>query len=118
MVLMMMYRANFIKYGYKEAIEEGLKEEYGDGVRFVGSDGEQVPNQFSGEYPSTDEERSIALKALAHQTRSRRAWAVNNAQNPQTRLRMSQLAEYLYDLDINFPFVLCVIVADYAVVAS
>ena len=22
------YRANFIKYGYKEAIEEGLKEEY------------------------------------------------------------------------------------------
>ena len=22
------FRANFIKYGYKEAIEEGLKEEY------------------------------------------------------------------------------------------
>ena len=27
------YRANFIKYGYKEAIEEGLKEEYHDGGR-------------------------------------------------------------------------------------
>ena len=26
-------RANFIKYGYKEAIEEGLKEEYHDGGR-------------------------------------------------------------------------------------
>ena len=28
MVLMILSRANFIKYGYKEAIEEGLKEEY------------------------------------------------------------------------------------------
>ena len=28
---MMMHRANFIKYGYKEAIEEGLKEEYHGG---------------------------------------------------------------------------------------
>ena len=29
LILLMMHdRANFIKYGYKEAIEEGLKEEY------------------------------------------------------------------------------------------
>ena len=28
MLLMIRDRANFIKYGYKEAIEEGLKEEY------------------------------------------------------------------------------------------
>ena len=36
-------RANFIKYGYKEAIEEGLKEEYEcGGRRVVESDGEQV----------------------------------------------------------------------------
>ena len=28
-------RANFIKYGYKEAIEEGLKEEYNDGGRYL-----------------------------------------------------------------------------------
>ena len=30
-----------------------------------------LPSQFSGEYPSTDEARSIALKDFTHQTGSR-----------------------------------------------
>ena len=62
-------RANFIKYGYKEAIEEGLKEEYPYGGRKLWKVMvSKYPNQFSGEYPSTDKARSIALKDLAHQT--------------------------------------------------
>ena len=63
------YRSNFIKYGWKEAIQEGLKEKYLCGGRklwavMVG----KYPNQFSGEYPNTDEARSIALKDFTHQT--------------------------------------------------
>ena len=46
------------------------------------------------------------------------AWIVNNAQNPQTKLRMRQLAEYLDELGINFPTVLWVIVAEYATVPT
>ena len=45
-------------------------------------------------------------------------WIVNNAQNPQAKLRMKQLAEYLNGLDINFPTVLWVIVAEYATVPT
>ena len=74
-------RANFIKYGYKEAIEEGLKEEYRCGGRelwrvMVST----FPNQFSGEYPSTDEARSIALKDFKPTKQDREeAWTKENA---------------------------------------
>ena len=58
-------RANFIKYGYKEAIEEGLKEEYPYGGRKLWAVMvSKFPNQFSGEYPSTDEARSICSQGL------------------------------------------------------
>ena len=60
---MIFDRSNFIKYGWKEAIEEGLKEEYLCGGRKLWAVMvSKFPNQFSGEYPSTDEARSIALK--------------------------------------------------------
>ena len=58
-------RANFIKYGYKEAIEEGLKEEYpGGGGELWAVMVSTFPNQFSGEYPSTDEARSSCSQEL------------------------------------------------------
>ena len=46
--LVMWTRANFIKHGYKEALEEGLKEECEDGGRELwGCDGGQVSeNRF------------------------------------------------------------------------
>ena len=74
-------QANFIKYGYKEAIEEGLKEEYYSGGKklwaFMVS---TLPTQFSGEYPSTDEARSIALKDFKPTKQDREeAWAKGNA---------------------------------------
>ena len=67
MLLVIRDRAKFIKYGYKEAIEEGLKEEYYMEVeRLWTVMVSKYPNQFSGEYPSTDEARSIALKDFTH----------------------------------------------------
>ena len=61
------HRTNFIKYGYKEAIEEGLKEKYEDGGRKLWAVMVSTfPSQFSGEYPSTDEARTVALKDFTH----------------------------------------------------
>jgi len=113
-------RANFIKYGYKEAIEEGLKGDYVSGGRYLWKVMvEQFPTQFSGEYPSTDEERTAALKSFKLTKQDlEEAWIVNNSKNPQMRLRMGQLAEYLYELDINVPKVLCVIIAEYTIVPT
>ena len=113
-------RANFIKYGYKEALEEGLKEEYDDGGRKLWNVMvSKYPDQFSGEYPSTDEARAAALKNFKPTKQDREEqWIVSNAQNPQTKLRMRQLAEYLNELGINFPTVLWVIVAEYATVPT
>ena len=78
----------------------------------------KFPNQFSGEYPSTDEARSIALKDLPTKQDREEQWIVNNAQNPRTMLRMRQLAEYLNELGITVPTVLWVIVAEYATVPT
>ena len=45
-------RTSFIKYGYKEAIEEGLKEEYPRGGRKLWKVMvHDLPNQFSGGVP-------------------------------------------------------------------
>ena len=56
-------RINFIMYGYKEALEEGLKKAYPRGsIKLWGVMVSTHPTQFSGEYPDTDEARSIALK--------------------------------------------------------
>ena len=78
------------------------------------------PDQFSGEYPSTDEARSIALKNFKPTKQDREEqWPVNNAQNSRTKLRVGQLlAEYLNELGINLPTVLWVIVAEYAAVPT
>ena len=115
-----MNRANFIKYGYKEAIEEGLKEEYEGGSRELWAVMvSKYPSQFSGEYPNTDEVRAIALKDFKPTKQDREEeWVVENAQNPRTTLRMRQLAKSLDELDITFPTVLWIIVAEYATVPS
>ena len=81
MLLMIRTRANFIKCGYKEAIEEGLKEEYLYGGRYLWKVMmEQFPNQFSGAYPSTDEARTAALKDFKPTKQDlEEAWAKENA---------------------------------------
>ena len=80
-------RVNFVEYGYKEAIEEGLKEEYPRGGKKLWAVMvEQFPNQFSGEYPSTDEACSIALKNLSTKQDREEAWAEENAPNLRVKL--------------------------------
>ena len=102
-------RANFIKYGYKEAIEEGLKEEYRDGGRDLWAVMvSKYPNQFSGEYPSTDEARALPSRTLSLPNKiSKRTWAKRNAPNLQMKLEM--LVPSL------LPTVLLGIVSEYAV---
>jgi len=106
-----MDRTDFIKYGYKEAIEEGLKEEYeGEG----GSELWKVmvskyPTQFSGEYPNTDETRATALKDFKPTKQDREeAWAKEN-----TPILLAQLETLVPELPLYRD--LLSIVAEYAI---
>ena len=113
-------RTNFIKYAYKEAVEEGLKEKYPSGSRKLwAAMVSTLPDQFSGEYPNTDEARTTALKDFKPTKQDREEqWIAANASNPQTRLRAKQLAAFIDKFGFNFPTVLWVIVAEYATVPS
>jgi len=78
-----------------------------------------LPKQFSGKYPHADEARRVALKNFRPTKQDlEEQWIVNNAQNPQTRFRARQLAEYFDGLGFNFPFVLWVIIAEYVIVPT
>jgi len=112
-------QAKFIKYGYREAIEEGLKEKYEWGGRKLWAVMvSALPKQFSGEYPSAGEARTTALKDLPTKRDREEQWIAANAQNPRTALRAKHLAKSLDELDTTFPTVLWVIVAEYATVPT
>jgi len=100
-------RTNLIKYGYKEAIEEGLKKKYEDGgKRLWAFMVRKLPNQFSGEYPSTDEARSIALKNFKPTKQDREeAWAKENVP-----ILLAQLEQIMPGL---FPKVLWNLIFEY-----
>jgi len=106
-------RANFIKYGYKEAIEEGLREEYpvGGGRKLWKVMVSKYPTQFSGEYPDTDEERRVALKDLPTKQDLEEEWALANAPSFLLKLK-TKLQES--DIFILLPSVLWNIVVGYA----
>ena len=105
-------RANFIKYGYKEAIEEGLKEEYPDGGRNLWKVMVNTfPNQFSGKYPSTDEARAAALKDFKPTKQDREeAWAKENAP-----ILLKHLETLAPELQLPLYTDLLPIVAEYAI---
>ena len=76
------YRFRFIYGGWKEAIQEGLKEEYLFGGRKLWAVMvSRFPKQFPGEYPDTDEARIAALKNFKTKTKQDREleWAKKNA---------------------------------------
>ena len=103
-------RADFIKYGYKEAIEEGLKEKYpcGGGYLWNVMVG-KYPTQFSGECPSTDEARSVALKDFKPTKQDlEEEWAKENAP-----IFLAQLETLVTELPIAK--VLLPIIAEYAI---
>ena len=82
-------RANFIKYGYKEAIEGGLNEKcLWGGRKLWAVMVSRYPNQFSGEYPNTDEARKIAIKDLPTKQDLEESWAKRNAPNLRMKLEM------------------------------
>ena len=105
-------RSNFINYGWREAIEEGLKEKYLCGGRKLWAVMvSRYPDQFSGEYPSTDEARSIALKDLPTKQDREEAWAKENAPIFLPKL-VAKLQEP--DISILLPSVLWNIIVEYA----
>ena len=107
------YRSNFIKYGWREALEEGLKEKYpGGGRKLWAVMLHDFPNQFSGEYPSTDEARAAALENFKPTKQDlEEAWAARNAQ-----AFLPKLVAKLQDPDISIllPSALWNIVVEYA----
>jgi len=89
-------RLSFIQYGYKEALEEGLKEQYYDGGEHLWNVMmNEYSNQFFGEYPNTDEARSAALKNFKPTKQDlEEAWAKKNALNFQEKV-LARLNQYL-----------------------
>ncbi len=106
-------RSNFIEYGWREAIEEGLKGKYtGEGVMLWGFMVRTYPTRFSGEYPYTDEERRVALKDFKPTKQDREeAWALANISSFLPKL-VTKLQES--DISILLPQALWDIVAGYA----
>ena len=82
-------RSDFIKYGWREAIQEGLKEKYPNGGRKLWAVmGDEYPDQFSGAYPSTDEARTAALMNFKPTKQDREEeWAKKNAPDFQVKVR-------------------------------
>jgi len=77
------------------------------------------PDQLSGDCPSTNEARTAALRNFKPTKQDlEEAWAKENAQNPRTKFRAKQLAEFIDGLGITFPTVLWVIVAGYTIVPT
>ena len=73
-------RVNFVKHGYREAIQEGLKEIYDGGYEklwdvLVGLD----PSRFFGGYPSTDDELMAVLWNFKTKRDREEEWAGDNA---------------------------------------
>ena len=107
------YLPNFIKYGWREALEEGLKEKYPAGGRKLWAVMQhRLPNQFSGEYPSTNEARAAALENFKPTKQDREeAWATRNARAFLLKL-VARLQEP--DISILLPSALWRIVVEYA----
>ena len=72
----MVFDPDFIEYGWKEAIEEGLKEKYPNGGRKLWNlMVSKYPDQFSGEYPSTDGALMAVLKHFKPKQDLEQEWA-------------------------------------------
>ena len=106
-------RSDFIKYGWREAIQEGLKEEYPFGGRKLWAVMvSEYSDHFSGEYPCTEEARNIALKNFKLTKQEwELEWALANAP-----IFLPKLIAKLQELDIFtlFPSDLWCIIVEYA----
>ena len=104
------YRANFIKYGYKEAIEEGLKKKYYEGrEKLWAVIVSKYPNQFSDEYPDTDAARAVALKDFKPTKQDREEASIKE----NAPILLEHLKKLVTELPL--PSVLLSIIAGYAI---
>jgi len=72
---------HLITYGWKEAVQEGLKEEYRYGGRDLWSVmTNKFSGQFSGPYPDTDELRAVACQHLKTKQQREEEWNRKNAE--------------------------------------
>ena len=86
-------RLNFISYGWKEAIEEGLKEKYlGGGRKLWDVMVSEYPDHFTGEYPSTDGALMAVLKHFKTKQDLEKEWALTNAPTflPKLKLKLQE----------------------------
>jgi len=110
-------RISFIRYGYKEAIEEGLRKGYdGGGKDLWGAVVRMLPNQFSGRYPSTDGARTAVLENFEPTKQDREeAWAARNAPSFLPKL-VTKLQDH--NIFILLPSALWNIVVEYAATSA
>jgi len=105
-------RSNFINYGWREAIEEGLKEKYlGGGRKLWDFMARMFPTHFSGEYPNTDEALVAVLKHFKTKGDRELEWALANVSSFLPKL-IAKVQEA--DIFIPLPTVLWNIVFEYA----
>lgn len=107
-------RKDFIEYGWGEAIEEGLKEEYtGGGKRLWKVITRMFPGQFPSDYPPHPV-RKAALEKFRSKQKMEREW-INVNVLPFQRMLLMRLTE---SVDGILPRVLMAIVYEYATVCT
>ena len=98
----------FINYGWREAIAEGMKGDYDHGGRDLWEIMvKEYPERFSGEFPSSENALAAVLEKFPTKEELEETWAKKNAPNLQMKLEM--LVPNL------LPTVLLGIISEYAV---
>ena len=107
-------QANFIKYGWRETVAEILKENYRGVERKALWEWmvREFPSQFSGQYPLTEQARTVALKNFPTKQDREDAWARENVPKLAPKL-LKKLMEL--GTESLLPSVLWHIIAEYAV---
>jgi len=101
----------FIEYGWREAIEEGLRPEYEEGGKSLWAELTRSSAQLCKTYPPWGGLRALVLSKLPTKQSREEAWAAENA--PSFRRRL--LLQLNVDLDF-IPSVLLGIISEYAIV--
>ena len=97
---------DFLVFGWKEAIQEGLKQEYpGGGERLWNYMTTRMSRHFSGPYPDTDELRVEACKNYVTKQIREERWRRDNIPNFLKKLnRLVHLVLPLVPMRIVFEY--------------
>ena len=107
---------NFILYGWKEAIEEGLEEKYSKGgERLWRIMVTKFPEQFSGGFPHSTSALAAVLQKIKTKQDREEEWAEKNAPAFRPKL-LAKLKEP--GIDILLPAAMWGIIFEYAVTGA